>query len=341
MNKIDGPTVGCEIELKDGRICSIPPIGRCATCGRAFCATHQGWGDGTFYDRDRSYVDMCAACYAMKKADEAERQRKHQAELNEACAFFQSDSARTALLTAEVRPIKIYRTERKEKKKWVFGSSQWVEVVTSIQHGWLLGDLSGEYTVKGDGFPHVHHDIGLAALLDIDKGVLTRVEPYLDSYKQVEYLRDKIWKIPDNSFYILIAEEAVKGLIEASRCGIQNVFTRRIPDEHDNFPEPRQALAGKSGVIRIEEGKEPGRMYEIHKAALSIGGNAEGDLFFENSSAHQLQATVINQGNGNYALRVDFLTQINGQPLDKGRFFPLQEGDHIKLGRTVLVFGMK
>jgi hypothetical protein len=328
----------CEKKLPDGSNCDVQAIGRCKICGEAFCQTHQGREDRGFRE---PYVDRCAACVAQAQADELEQQRKWQAEDDEAREYLQSGSARTALLTAGVPPVKIYQTERKEKKKWVFGSSQWVEVVTSIQHGWLLGDLSGEYTVRGDGFPSVHRDSGLAALLDIDKGVLTRVEPYLDSYKQVEYLRDKIWKIPDNSFYILIAEEAVKGLIESSRRGIQNVFTRRIPDEHDNFPEPRQALAGKSGFIRIEEGKEPGRMYEIHKATLSIGGNAEGDLFFENSSARQLQATVINQGNGNYALRVEFLTQINGQPLNKSRFFPLQEGDHIKLGRTVLVFGTK
>lgn len=338
------PAAVCELEV-GGWGCGIQAVGRCAICGRAFCATHQGrqggWGDGTFYDRGRPYI-MCAACYVRKKADEAERQRKFDTELNEASAFFKSGSARIALLTAGVRPVKIYQIHR-QWKTGLFGlGSRYVDAVTSL-HGWILGDLSGQYTSPSDSsFPNVHHDCGLTALLDMDKGILTRVEPYLDSYKQVEYLRDHNWEIPDNSFYILVAEEAVKGLVESSRRGIQNVFTRSIPTEHERSPKQIQAPASKSGFIRIEEGKEPGRTYEIHKEALSIGGDAEGDLLFEGSyEGCHLQATVINQGNGNYSLRVEDLTLLNGQPLDKGRFFPLQEGDRIKLGRTVVVFGTK
>jgi hypothetical protein len=43
--------VGCEV---DG--CGITPIGRCSTCGRAYCGTHQARDERT------KYVDWCGAC---------------------------------------------------------------------------------------------------------------------------------------------------------------------------------------------------------------------------------------------------------------------------------------
>ena len=56
------------------------------------------------------------------------------------------------------------------------------------------------------------------------------------------------------------------------------------------------------------------------------------------------QKLVLNMGNGNYALKDEGSangTKINGQLLNKYQTQPLQEGDRIQLGQTVLVFARR
>ena len=96
------------------------------------------------------------------------------------------------------------------------------------------------------------------------------------------------------------------------------------------------------GMVRIEEGKEPGRVYEIRKESLSIGRSRESDIFLEDLAVSRLHASIVNLGNNNYALRDEGSangTKVNGQPVNKYQPYPLQEGDKIQLGQTVLVFG--
>ena len=57
------------------------------------------------------------------------------------------------------------------------------------------------------------------------------------------------------------------------------------------------------GMVRIEEGKEPGRIYEIRKESLSIGRSRESDIFLEDLAVSRLHASIINLGNNSYALR--------------------------------------
>jgi len=96
------------------------------------------------------------------------------------------------------------------------------------------------------------------------------------------------------------------------------------------------------GVVRVEEGKEPGREYEIRKESLSIGRSRESDIFLEDLAVSRLHSSIVNQGNGNYALKDEGSangTKINGQLVGKYQTYPLQDGDRIQLGQTVLVFG--
>jgi FHA domain-containing protein len=95
------------------------------------------------------------------------------------------------------------------------------------------------------------------------------------------------------------------------------------------------------GMVRIEEGKEPGRVYEVRKESLSIGRSRESDIFLEDLAVSRLHASIISLGNNNYALRDEGSangTKVNGQPVNKYQPYPLQEGDKIQLGQTVLVF---
>ncbi len=98
------------------------------------------------------------------------------------------------------------------------------------------------------------------------------------------------------------------------------------------------------GFVRIEEGKEPGRIYEVRKESLSIGRSRESDIFLEDLAVSRLHASILSLGNNNYALRDEGSangTKVNGQPVNKYQPYPLQEGDKIQLGQTVLVFARR
>jgi hypothetical protein len=101
---------------------------------------------------------------------------------------------------------------------------------------------------------------------------------------------------------------------------------------------------GTLGFVRVEEGKEPGRVYEIRKNELSIGRSRESDIFLEDLAVSRLHAKILNMGNGVYALKDEGSangTKVNGQIVNKYQNYPLQEGDKIQLGQTVLVFSKR
>src|SRR6266487_2447174 len=89
---------------------------------------------------------------------------------------------------------------------------------------------------------------------------------------------------------------------------------------------------GTLGTVRVEEGKEPGRVYEVRKDELSIGRSRESDIFLEDLAVARLHAKIVNLGNGNYALKDEGSangTKVNGQLVNKYQTYPLQEGDKI------------
>ncbi|GER86986.1 hypothetical protein KDW_11480 [Dictyobacter vulcani] len=111
-------------------------------------------------------------------------------------------------------------------------------------------------------------------------------------------------------------------------------------------PQGPQGMAqpGSVGFVRVEEGKEPGRIYEIRKESLSMGRSRESDIFLEDLAVSRLHASLVNMGNGSYALKDEGSangTKVNGQLVNKFQTYPLQEGDRIQLGQTVLVFAKK
>ena len=104
---------------------------------------------------------------------------------------------------------------------------------------------------------------------------------------------------------------------------------------------PNTGSQGGTGMVRVEEGKEPGKIYEVRKDSLSIGRSRESDIFLEDLAVSRLHASIVNQGNGSYALKDEGSangTKVNGQMVNKYQTYPLQEGDRIQLGQTVLVF---
>ncbi len=147
--------------------------------------------------------------------------------------------------------------------------------------------------------------------------------------------------------------EAIMRLIELNGLGVESIFTRRLPSKYDPLYRGGQGPTGKPGFLRIEDGEEPGRIYEIQKEAFSLGRDKDIDLRMNGT------ATVMNLGNGNYALKTEgcFGVKINGQELERDSpLYPLREGDRIQArvsvsnpldqrtyldSQTVFVFGTK
>jgi hypothetical protein len=120
---------------------------------------------------------------------------------------------------------------------------------------------------------------------------------------------------------------------------------QNVPDNDKTIMRPAGASTGSGvGYVRVEEGKEPGRIYEVRKEALSIGRSRESDIFLEDLAVSRLHASIVDMGNGNYALKDEGSangTKVNGQLVNKFQTYPLQEGYRIQLGQTVLVFGQR
>ena len=194
MNDMTMMSVQCNIILNNGYMCGLPPIGRCATCQRAFCLTHQAREQNYF--GTVPYVDMCAPCFAVKKAEEDKRWEAE----NAPYLYFDKGAARTALLNSRVPSVAIYRVirQREWKRKGILRrySSEQVEVSTPVGRGWIIGECNWEYN---DGGPYEGRNIvGIwqTALLDIspdDPGWhnspyygssgLVRVQPYSAGYE--------------------------------------------------------------------------------------------------------------------------------------------------------------
>lgn len=168
MSETRAKAAVCELELKNGSMCAVPAIGRCATCERAFCLTHQARDPKT----NGGYVNECAPCLIQRLADARERKQKAEADIAEAREYFTSGLARIAFLSKGIQPVKIYGHEQKLRKS-IFGD-RCVDVAFS-EHGWILGEFlwgwrrlvrSSFGWGSEDVYEHEHRKL-LTVLLDI------------------------------------------------------------------------------------------------------------------------------------------------------------------------------
>ncbi|MBO0790021.1 MAG: toll/interleukin-1 receptor domain-containing protein [Ktedonobacteraceae bacterium] len=132
--------VGCEVELPNGFLCSIPPIGRCTDCGRAFCGSHQSG-------------NLCLPC-----GDKAAKEAAKWTKLFNFAYHYLYDGAAFADLrdsgvppTAEIVcsykqwrgvPLTVRNpTEVVWNWEQLYNSGNQYKEVTSRQKGWFLGKL--------------------------------------------------------------------------------------------------------------------------------------------------------------------------------------------------------
>lgn len=90
-------------------------------------------------------------------------------------------------------------------------------------------------------------------------------------------------------------------------------------------------------MIVVRQGKEPGRMFELRKDRVTIGRSRDSDIFLEDLAVSRLH-TTINRESGGYVLRDEGSangTYVNGKRITEQ---PLEEGDEIQVGQSVLAF---
>lgn len=125
-------TVGCEIDS-----CGVPPIGRCVTCGRAFCLSHQGRTSDM-----RLLIDQDIVCSSLAIQSDRDRSARF------GRSFFSDDTARQTLRKAGVPTGDFHRVHR-ETQYLRFGRRKETVRVEPLGRAWLLGTYRWKYTTHG------------------------------------------------------------------------------------------------------------------------------------------------------------------------------------------------
>ncbi len=115
------------------------------------------------------------------------------------------------------------------------------------------------------------------------------------------------------------------------------------PDSGESGGDKTVVIRKDAGAVRapsvvVRQGKEPGRTYDMRKDHMTIGRSRESDIFLEDLAVSRLHATIYRDEMGGYSLRDENSangTSVNGQRVSE---VPLQEGDEIQLGQTILAF---
>lgn len=230
------PVIGCEKLRTNGSQCGIVALGRCVTCGEAFCISHQANDSvGT------RYAAWCLTC--QQKQWEANQKRYREIEASR--QYFLSGTARADLLKVGVPSVEMYEVYSCEKTRWTLLGQrhEWVDEVNLFGRGWLLGEFTwscrfpvsvgkdnGKYSrVLYNGDSNTVNKEWLTALMDISppdlnrivhstnsqhatrNSTLVRVRPYSGSYQVLFALDDNFGgALPD---WWCEVEKAVKQLI--------------------------------------------------------------------------------------------------------------------------------
>lgn len=163
--------------------CGVLAIGRCLTCGRAFCGSHQGRGRM----QQVPYTNMCAPCMDAQ----AEAAAKVMAELLAPHLYFQSGTAHADLVASGAKSIALFTIKRdwKVTKTGFFGGQrgEYVDTPQLAGRGWLLGTFKWRCVVHDGSWVVEEH---LTALRDQDPNAintygLTHVRPCAGGYEDL------------------------------------------------------------------------------------------------------------------------------------------------------------
>jgi pSer/pThr/pTyr-binding forkhead associated (FHA) protein len=96
--------------------------------------------------------------------------------------------------------------------------------------------------------------------------------------------------------------------------------------------------------IRIKQEKDAEYICKLLNAPMRIGRSSDADIVLNDSSVSRIHITLIPLGGGDYGLRDEGSTngtRVNGQAVNSYQIYPLQLGDTIHSGKTVLTFDIQ
>jgi hypothetical protein len=200
LNKMQTTAAVCEVDN-----CSILAVGRCTTCKRAFCSSHQA------LTREIRYVDMCAPCFAKQQA---EREARGQASADSPRRYF-PQAAKTDLLTAGVPTVDIYEV-RSEWKPGRFRGGRYVDVVTTLGSGWILGTFKWGYYKPSRYDRELVSGDWLTALLCEGPSWLRRPDSY--------YAFIRVTPHPPGYQYVFSDGDGFSGDLEEARLAVKRLI---------------------------------------------------------------------------------------------------------------------
>lgn len=184
----------CELVDNFGNICDVTAIGRCHSCGRAFCASHRAF----LYGRPTS--DRCDPCPVRTKDEQ------RQADKVQGRAYI-ANSALAELRAAGVRTTNIY-ARRSERRKQFLGGVRWVEHTDLWGSGWLIGSHEWHFNITG---PNGGTDVkGPAQTVLIDKTIGT-AETYKFQFDQQGLKIARVSKDRERGVYLVERSQLFTG----------------------------------------------------------------------------------------------------------------------------------
>lgn len=125
-------SAGCAIDS-----CGVVARGRCSTCGRAFCMSHQG------VSATVTYSDLCLPCLMRREAEAYAKNPIHDQ------VYIQSGQASADLASSGITPVSLHVVKRSTKYKR-FGRSEEIVTVKPGGQAWIIGNFDWKYNNGGN-----------------------------------------------------------------------------------------------------------------------------------------------------------------------------------------------
>lgn len=178
----------CEIELKVGRSCGVSAVGRCDTCQRAYCASHQACGDNDFGGIVPLH-NRCVMC-EQERLRAKEEEGKRAIERNKSKGFFLDGSALAMMRGSGVQKVKIYQMEAPPLRSGYVTKKRF----NFLAEGWVIGNYTWSYYDPGS--QTTVNGLFLTALLNKRRSDLeirnissslglVPIAPYADGYEHL------------------------------------------------------------------------------------------------------------------------------------------------------------
>ena len=111
--------------------CGVEALGRCLTCGRAFCVTHQAHGFG-----GTPYTDLCAPCLNKRRVSEQEGRTAWRKSVEERINYLldrlEADGVPMTPRALNVGFVEVYKGLRKRLEP---------SAGPSIESAWAIGEM--------------------------------------------------------------------------------------------------------------------------------------------------------------------------------------------------------